>query len=628
MQLRILSIIVFLLQPFISYSQHPIVTIQNTAEQEIVFDQISYLPAGDSVKNYQSALQSAAAGRFIPNTKKYLNLGIATDDYWVFFTIANPAGKALRRVLNLGNPRINEADIYIVNAREQTEVFKIGDHYPFYDRPLQSNQFAVPFQIAPNDTLQFLMLIRHKGNTLQLPLSINTENSFLVYTENNYLVTGIASGVIILTLFFSLFLYVRSYNRLYIFYAIYLFSILSWLFATEGYGFQYFWPGQLGLETRLGPGFSVFNLCFFIAVALLFTKPYDQTRWVRNILKGFVVFIFLWGLQAFMPYIDVENPVLTSFFLKASFLIYAVSLATTLGYLLYVSVKKNRIVLFYLFSVITSIVFTVMIILKHSGVMNLPFTSGVFASIGVVLEIVLMTIGIANQFYSYKKEKEILLTEYLAQQKSITEKILVMQEAERKRISREMHDDIGAGLTQIALISESVKNKSGNSGNTQLADITEISRKLVSNMSEIIWTMQPENKTLPQLWIYMREQLNKQLEYAGIDYKISLPESDAATVLSNEQLRNILLVTKEIVNNAIKHSGASVIQISVIQKDRQLEFLVSDNGKGFDPGSHTTGNGLRNIRSRIAELGGQLDIIAGPGDGASFAYTIPTGSTT
>jgi signal transduction histidine kinase len=236
-----------------------------------------------------------------------------------------------------------------------------------------------------------------------------------------------------------------------------------------------------------------------------------------------------------------------------------------------------------------------------------------------------MTMGIANQFYQYKKEKEEMLIQYIEQQKSITQKILDTQDRERKRISREMHDDIGSGLTQITLMSESAMN---NISVAKLADITNTSRQLVNSIGEIVWSLNPEYKTVELLCAYLREQLNKQLEYSGIQYSIQLPEDGKEIILTNEQRRNILLVTKEIVNNAVKYSKAKNISIKAELINGGIAFQIKDNGTGFDIGKIHTGNGMKNIRNRIEELGGTMEIISGNGEGSSINYFVPFTATT
>lgn len=611
-----------------SYAQQKPIYYSGAEEFEVEYDQLSYLATGDSVLTIDAAKDYSNSGSFLINTKKSLNLGIAKDNYWLRIRLINKQPKRHELLLNLENPRLNEADIYLIKGNLTPIFFRIGDNFNFFTRPVHYNQFAVPFTLEATDTLDIYILLKHKGNTLQLPISILTYNSFHKKVETNYLVIGLIAGIFLLTLFFSIFLYLKSFSRLFLLYILYLISILLWLLSTEGYGFQFLWPNQPEWATRFGPGFSVFNLTTFILVALEFCKPYDSTKWIRRVLYGIAGLTFLWGLQAFMPYINISNTSLMSFFLFTSFTIYIISLFLMMIYLLYVSIKKNRLVFYYFFAVIVSVIFSLLVVARHSGWIDFPLTSGTFASIGVVFEIILMTLGIANQFFEYKKEKEEMLIQYLKQQKSITEQIVNTQEQERKRISREMHDDIGAGLTQITLISESIRKKVGNASEKEINDIAVTSRKLVSNMSEIIWSMNPENRTLGLLVSYLREELGKLLEYSGLEYSLDLPETDREIVLPNMQLRNIILVAKEIVNNSIKHSNAKKINIKFLKTSNNLIGYIEDDGCGFNPDQKNNGNGLKNIRQRVKESGGTLTISTGIEGGSFFEFNFPLNSTT
>ena len=190
---------------------------------------------------------------------------------------------------------------------------------------------------------------------------------------------------------------------------------------------------------------------------------------------------------------------------------------------------------------------------------------------------------------------------------------------ERLRISREMHDDLGSGLTQITMLSESAKGKTFN--DEQLEKIASTSRKLVTDMSEIIWSMNPSQVSAGHLFAYLREQLHGLLESSGISYTIDFPEQGLDYELNNGQKRNLLLVTKEIVHNAIKHSGSNRVNVSAIIKNKNLEFTVADNGHGFDHSLHHNGNGLKNIKRRIEELKGHLDIESSA-NGSRFFYRI------
>ena len=197
--------------------------------------------------------------------------------------------------------------------------------------------------------------------------------------------------------------------------------------------------------------------------------------------------------------------------------------------------------------------------------------------------------------------------------------------ADRMRISQEMHDDIGAGLTQISLISESAKNRSqhGNFITNELDDISATARQLVNNIGEIIWYLNPAHNTIDILFAQLREQISKLTEYSEIECRIDFPDSFPAIELTNQQRRNLLLVTKEIVHNAIKHSRAKRIYIFATIQNSRLIFEITDNGIGFDAATPVNGNGLRNIRQRIAEIGGKMDFLPGMDSGSQVIYSIP-----
>jgi signal transduction histidine kinase/ligand-binding sensor domain-containing protein len=222
----------------------------------------------------------------------------------------------------------------------------------------------------------------------------------------------------------------------------------------------------------------------------------------------------------------------------------------------------------------------------------------------------------------------ILVTKRIAQRK-LRKQIAGLEkqrelDKDRQRISREMHDDIGAGLTRIALMSQAATQykKTGIDNAAELEAIFTTSRQLMSSMSEIIWSLHPDNKNLDQLTAYIREELSKLLEYSGMDYSIILPENGKKVPLTSNQRRNLLLVTKEIVHNAVKYSNASYISIQSCIENKKLTFEIKDNGIGFDTSKPAKGNGLGNIKLRITELGGDLSVDSEPGKGCRFWYSI------
>lgn len=234
-----------------------------------------------------------------------------------------------------------------------------------------------------------------------------------------------------------------------------------------------------------------------------------------------------------------------------------------------------------------------------------------------LFELLFITAGITwltHLVAQRKLKKEI---EQLEQQKALF--------TERMRITQDMHDDIGAGLTQISLISESARLHSlpGSNIKNELDDISNTSRQLVDNIGEIIWSLNPQHNTLEILLAHLREQINKLAEYADINCTINFPPVLPEHTITNQQRRNTLLITREIVHNAIKYSQAKELKITLSVEQGCLLFSVSDNGIGFDINCASKGNGLRNMRQRIDEIGGSITICSVPGGGTQYSYDFP-----
>ncbi len=583
------------------------------------FEHIQYLACGDSVTTLEKAKQSFAKGSFIPNILSNLNLGIAKDNYWIRLSILNQTPGHEKLYLNLENPRINEADVYFLENDSVLFTTTIGDYYPFDSRLLNNNLFSIPFQLNTNVETVVYMHIRHKGSTLQLPISILSEKGQFQTIEKNYLFLGLTTGVLAISFCFGIFFFFNSRNRLFVFYSLYIFSVTFWLWATEGFGFQYLWPNYPVYATKLGPPTSVFCLSFFMFTCLEFCKPYESSSNFRKFLLGLATFFFGLGLLPFLPGINSLEPGFMSTYMSVHFTLNFLTVFLLSCYLLYVSIKKNSVVFYYFIAVITALSFTTIITARHSGFVNIPISSGAFMICGILIEVVLMTAGITKQFYIYKQEKENMLISYLEQQKQINQRIIETQDAERRRISKELHDDFGAGLTLITLMSDSAGRKH------KLVDefdqIAYAGRKLANNLSDIIWSMNPETQTLEQVLPYIREELNELLEYAEIAYEISFPEDYPLIKLSNSTRRNVVLVCKEATNNAIKYSKAENIRISASFQNHVLSFEISDNGLGFDTGNKK-GNGLRNMKSRIEEISGHFAISSSL-SGTVIGFSIP-----
>ncbi len=196
----------------------------------------------------------------------------------------------------------------------------------------------------------------------------------------------------------------------------------------------------------------------------------------------------------------------------------------------------------------------------------------------------------------------------LRRQRALLEKQLAVQ-FERQRISAEMHDDIGAGLSGIRLLTEMTKGKvKDTAASNEVEKIYESVGDISAKMKEVIWSLNTENDELSSLISYIQRQARSWLEHYPCQLTITIPEKIPDVEIDGESRRNIFLTVKEAVHNIIKHSGADKVTIN-IACDEQLIITVSDNGKGMHVNENSNiGNGLKNMKQRIHQLKGKIFI--------------------
>ena len=184
--------------------------------------------------------------------------------------------------------------------------------------------------------------------------------------------------------------------------------------------------------------------------------------------------------------------------------------------------------------------------------------------------------------------------------------LLHSQQNERNRISAEMHDDLGAGITTIRLYSELAKKRMGKNVIPEIEKISSSANELINNMNSIIWTMSTSNDSLHNMIAYLRNYALEYFEDTGINCQINVEENIPDTIVIGERRRNIFLVIKELLNNIVKHAQATEVTINLKIESGYLVLTIQDNGIGINTENfRKLGNGIKNIKKRMADM--QLD---------------------
>lgn len=198
---------------------------------------------------------------------------------------------------------------------------------------------------------------------------------------------------------------------------------------------------------------------------------------------------------------------------------------------------------------------------------------------------------------------------------------LVEMERMRNTIARDLHDDIGSTLSSINIISQmALKDVNGSASHFQR--IAHHSSSMMESMSDIVWSINPNNDSLEQVISKMKEFTAEILDPLDIDYTFSGEEHLETIKLDVATRKNLFLIFKETINNAAKYSSANAIKIHFKKENGSLSLIIQDNGKGFDVQSSSSGNGMRNMKERANNLGGKFNLKSSR-EGTEITLSVP-----
>ena len=251
-----------------------------------------------------------------------------------------------------------------------------------------------------------------------------------------------------------------------------------------------------------------------------------------------------------------------------------------------------------------------------------------YYEIGTVSEIMFFILGL-----TYKNRKELIekiqeqgYMKQLVERQSYETKLAVLdaQQQERNRISADMHDDLGAGITAIRLYSEFAKSKLQVEAVAEMEKISATANELLNNMNAIIWTMSSRNESLDDMVAYIRSYVQEFLENTNIKCTINIAENLPNIKMGSQFRRNIFLVIKESLNNMLKHSHATTVALTLTKVPDGLSLFIQDNGVGIDfEKVRQFGNGLKNMKRRMDEMSVDFSIENNNGTLIILHYTMP-----
>ena len=477
--------------------------------------------------------------------------------------------------------------------------------------------------LGPHDSSAFLAelgFVKTYTNSIRPRLIHKTHlYTFIFDISSNHLyvniVTYIFCGLLLMMILFSIANYLLGGSAEFLYYTGYALFLGAMLFTKTYYDLR------INHEVFFMEAYLDFIMqCTGIAFYMVFMQRFLSTRLkypflnrlynagIAGLLLSILLFSYLYFFtNNFVLLNGVENTTkIVLLGMMIVFLIYCIKQwkDKLLRYLFWGN-------LFYFFFA----VFSQLIILFGSAFSNLPtvFSSSLFYyELGLFLELLFFLAGLSyknrRQIIEQTREREQLKMENERKEFEKQLAVVTAQQEERNRISADMHDELGSGMTHIRLMSELAKSKMKQNIPVEIEKISQSADDVLNKMNAIIWSMNSKNDSLGNLISYIRAYSTEYLEGTSVNCKVTIPRDIPEKELSGDKRRNIFLCVKETLNNMLKHSGATGLTIDILTEG-VLTIRIHDNGKGIDLQKiRQFGNGLQNIKRRMESIGGDFEI--------------------
>lgn len=456
-----------------------------------------------------------------------------------------------------------------------------------------------------------LVPARYESNSLS-PIIIRgsyIENyiNFIISHKDMMVKFGfVISGVLLMMILFMLTNFVISRSTEFLYNAMYSFFMFLLIFfnsivtrSTTAFANLYL--------SYLDFLFLVTGTIFYIAFARRFLNTKELYKKLDIFLKFSERFILLllciytyinFFTKAFVYQLNLEN------------LMKIIILSIGIIFIVLAFKKRNRLFNYLAAGNVILVLFsTISFLIILSGLRSYAIlkNSLFYYYIGIVLELTFFLLGLnyknKNELIKRIKEQEALKLEAEKAEYENQIAIIKAQQEVRNRISADMHDDLGAGMTTIRLYSEMAKNKLADNPIPEINKISSSANDLLNKMNAIIWSMSSSNDSLHNTIAYIRSYAQEYFEDTGINCKIIIPENLPNIEVIGEIRRNFFMVVKEALNNILKHANATEVKINLVRVPDGLKLYIHDNGKGIDLEKlRQFGNGLKNMKKRMNDL--------------------------
>jgi signal transduction histidine kinase len=563
-----------------------------------------------------SALKSVYSETWLPFSDPSMPLSDPTRTCWIRIPLSKLAAGQEIRLLNIDNPHLNLLKVWIRHADGHLTSFPMtGDNLPFHTRMFPETGFvyALPLVVLPGDTLY--VAADKRASKLELPVHFTSRSYHIRIQQRRMLGYGVFFGFMILLLMMNAWLYATTRARVYLWYGVYLLTILGYLASDSGLLFQYIFPSLPGWNDLLRPflfGASLFPLLLFfnelLEIRQRFPIIHRFNRWLLTI------YLSLFVIALFMSSSGVL--IVQSWWLKVSAVLVPVFYLIILGETLYCVSRRIRFAFFMLLSFGSySILVSIFLLAQRDMIVQNTFTLKAHY-IALLLDAGVVASSLFWRFRHLSAEAGRLQRALLKQQARIFSETAEWQKTEMRRFSSLLHDSIGAhlGLLRLKADQMTLTDQARRDLSQRIGGLADEVRRMSHRFSPLVLQEKGLKEALAEEVRFLRSETGIIFQYEWLGDHSRLPHSYEIIIYR---------MVQELLQNVFKHAGASEVILQVISDGRQLSMYVEDNGRGASvQDGHTAGIGLRSIRELTEFLGGRCRIRTSAGEGFSVSIEL------
>ena len=550
---------------------------------------------------------------FVNKNKQYILINIEHDYGVVLFCVANKSKKKQDLIVEINNALINDILFFEKKIDSFKLLNKTGTDYIFNSRPINDRLFLYPISLQPNETSTYAFRFKNTKISLLIPATIWNKNQYEKHNKTQYLIIGVYYGLSFLSILLGLYMFILLRKKMYLLYVFYILSLGLYLFTYLGLYFQYVIDESHFFNKYIYVLFTVTTMVLFV----LFSKKILHANEHSPKTSKFLNYILIIAIALRFGDFVLPDSVFSSLKPTIMRLWYLTFFIINFG-LIFLIIKsykhQKRITLFYgiAFSFISIGTITTVISIT-TGTIKSYFLGLPIIFYSSFFEMGFLTFTIILFVKDIYTERNKLSEKIAVQQKQFLNAFMKGEDRERKRISKELHDNIGSKLGYLKrLVSDKFNDDSTNNTIDSICDD-------VRNLSHDISPSELKLVGLESAVSDLSKQISTQTSLNVDFYSYHFPDN-----LNEETSTQLYRIIQEAFNNIIKHAEAKNIDLQLVGHENYATINIEDDGIGFDTSNKKRGLGLKNMTSRAQQLNGTLSIDSQPTIGTSLLITFPT----